>query len=85
MWNAYALYTYLKSDLGQAMLKQLVAGVAMPQISTVDIKKLKIPVLSDEETFLLMDKFNEEKELYEEIEETKNKIKKIHSNFLGEN
>lgn len=79
------LYMYLKSDIGQALLKQLVAGVAMPQIATSEIKKFKVPVLSLSEQEHIMHQFQKEIELYETIEEQKNVIKKIHSNFLGEN
>jgi restriction endonuclease S subunit len=47
--TAIELYMFFKSNIGQAMLSQLVAGVAMPQISTAEIKQLKIPVLSENE------------------------------------
>ncbi|WP_345986616.1 N-6 DNA methylase [Sulfurimonas sp. HSL-1656] len=82
-FNAIELYMYLKSDLAQSMLKQLVAGVAMPQISTTDIKKLKVPLLSKEELIQLNEKFHEEIDYYKKIEEIEHKIKKIHSDFLG--
>lgn len=77
----HILYMYLKSDLGQTLLKQLVAGEAMPQITTADLKKLKIPVLSDEEIEQVWDNFDKEQDLYNEIEEIMDDIKKIHSHF----
>lgn len=77
------LYMYLKSDIGQTLLKQLVAGEAMPQITTADLKKLKIPVLSDEEIKQVWDKFSDEQDLYSDIDEKMNKINHIHSNFLS--
>ncbi len=83
--RAVELYMFFKSDIGQGMLKQLVAGVAMPQIATAEIKQLKIPVLSNSERRHILLNFNNEISLYEEIEEKKIKINKIHSNFLGEN
>ncbi len=83
--NPIVLYMYLKSDIGQALLKQLVAGVAMPQIATSEIKQFKVPILSTSEQEHIIQQFNNEVTLYATIEETKNKIKKIHSNFLGEN
>ncbi|MEA2091081.1 MAG: hypothetical protein U9O83_01795 [Campylobacterota bacterium] len=66
------------------MLKQLVAGAAMPQVATREIKEFKIPLLSEDENRRIVESFNDEIKLYEEIEEKKIKINKIHSNFLGE-
>ena len=40
---------FFKSDLGQTILSSLVAGVAVPQIATSEIKQLKIPILSQEQ------------------------------------
>ncbi len=78
------LYMYLKSEIGQALLKQLVAGTAMPQIATREIKEFKIPILAESEKSCIIQSFKDEMKLYEEIEEKKIKINKIHSNFLGE-
>jgi type I restriction enzyme M protein len=79
----HRLYMYLKSNIGQSLLKQLVAGAAMPQISTAEIKKLKVPLLSEEEEDLIMDNYNKEIELYKELEKIENNIEQIHNNFLG--
>ena len=84
-YDPITLYMYIKSDLGQAMLKQLVSGVAMPQISTVDIKKFKVPLLSKEEIVKVHDDYFAEHEHYAKIAKSQEDIKKIHSNFLGEN
>jgi len=78
------LYMYLKSDIGQALLRQLVAGTAMPQIATREIKEFKIPLLSEDEINRITKSFADEVKLYEEIEEKKMKINEIHNNFLGE-
>jgi len=78
------LYMYLKSDIGQALLKQLVAGVAMPQVATREIKEFRIPLLSENENRRIVESFNDEMKLYEEIEEKRKAISTIHSNFLGE-
>jgi restriction endonuclease S subunit len=75
---------YLKSDIGQALLRQLVAGTAMPQIATREIKEFKIPLLSEDEINRITKSFADEVKLYEEIEEKKMKINEIHNNFLGE-
>ena len=82
--KAISLYMFLKSNLGQTMLSSLVAGVAMPQIATSEIKQLKIPVLSQEQEKQTILNFNSEIKLYNEIEKLYANIHSIHSNFLGE-
>lgn len=81
--KAIALYMFFKSDLGQSILSSLVAGVAMPQVATAEIKMLKIPVLSkiDEEKLFL--NFNNEIEMYNKITKLEQNIKQIHNEFLG--
>ena len=82
--DTIVLYMFLKSDIGQAMLKQLVAGVAMPQISTKEIKQLEIPLFSPEKKERIVNNFNKEIEMQKEIEQLKRKIDEIHHNLLGE-
>lgn len=80
---AKILYMYLKSDIGQSLLKQLVAGVAMPQVSTSEIKKFKVPLLDDMQKDKIVDKYEQEVHLYNELNNIENNIKQIHSDFLG--
>lgn len=80
--RAIELYMFFKSDIGQAMLGQLVAGAAMPQIATSEIKKLQIPILSENEKKQLLLNFNNEIKMYNEIDKINKNIKQIHSNFL---
>lgn len=82
--KAISLYMFLKSDLGQTILASLVAGTAMPQISTAEIKKLSIPLLSKEQEKRLIFSFKDESKMYNEIEKINENIRSIHSNFLGE-
>lgn len=82
--KAISLYMFLKSDLGQTILASLVAGTAMPQISTAEIKKLSIPLLSKEQEKRLISSFKDESKMYNEIEKINENIKSIHSNFLGD-
>ena len=81
--KAISLYMFFKSNLGQTVLSSLVAGVAMPQIATSEIKQLKIPVLSKEQEKQTVLNFNSEIELYNEINKINRNIKQIHNNFLG--
>jgi len=83
--KAIELYMFLKSNLGQALLKQLTVGSSMPQISTNDIKKMPIPQLSQDEQKKVLLNFKSEIKLYNEIKKLQETIKQIHSNFLGEN
>ena len=82
--KAISLYMYLKSDLGQTILSSLVAGVAMPQISTLEIKKLNVPNLKKEDEEKLLLNFNSETEMYNQITILENKVKQLHNEFLGE-
>lgn len=82
--KAISLYMFLKSDLGQTILASLVAGTAMPQISTAEIKKLSIPLFSKEQEKRLISSFKDESKMYNEIEKINENIRSIHSNFLGD-
>ena len=83
--TAIELYMFFKSNIGQAMLSQLVAGAAIPQISTAEIKQLKIPILSENEKKQVLLNFNNEIKMYNEINKINIDIKQIHNNFLGVN
>jgi len=80
--KAIELYMFLKSNIAQAMLKQLVAGTAMPQISTNEIKQLHVPTLSNNEKQQALLNFEKEMKLYNEIDKLNKDIKQIHNNFL---
>lgn len=83
--KAITVYMFLKSTLGQTILASLVAGVAMPQIPTSEIKQLSIPLLRKEQEKELLKSFEEEQQLYGKLEEVQIKIKTMHENFLGVN
>lgn len=83
--RAIALYMFFKSNLGQSILNSLVAGTAMPQISTNEIKNLKVPDFQKSDIKQLSLNFYDEIELYNKIKDYENKISKLHENFLGEN
>lgn len=82
--KAIVLYMFFKSVIGQTLLSTLVSGVAMPQIATTDIKKLKIPLLKGEEEEKIIANFHNEIKMFKDIEEITQKITTIHNSFLGE-
>jgi len=82
--KAIELYMFLKSNIGQIMLKELVSGTAMPQISTDDMKKLKIPILTEKEKEQIHKSFIKEIKTVEKIDKLKLEIADIHKSFLGE-
>lgn len=81
--KAIALYMFFKSDLGQIIISSLVAGVAMPQIATSEIKKLQIPLFTKENEIELFLNFSNEIEMYNKITLLETNIQQIHNNFLG--
>ena len=81
--KAITLYMFFKSELGQTILSSLVAGVAMPQIATAEIKKLGIPILTKEQEKQTVLNFDNEIKMYNEINKIYTEIKQIHNNFLG--
>jgi len=82
--DAYMLYMYLKSDIGQSLLKQLVAGVAMPQIATAEIKKFKIPIMTEEDKDRVLANYLKERDLYQKMEKIEQEIKDINNNYFGD-
>jgi len=80
--NAIALYMFLKSKLTQNILFSLVSGASMPQISPSDIKQLSIPVLTNSQQKQLIDNFNKEQELDNQIKELNKKIDVLHNTFF---
>lgn len=80
--KAIILYMFLKSNIGQTILSSITSGTVMPQISTVEVKNLGIPKLTEESEKLIFLNFNNEIELYNKINHLEKEIEKIHNNFL---
>ena len=76
------LYMFFKSDIGKLLLKQLVSGSTMPQISTKSIKELKIPILPRPEYQHIIEKFHNEIKMVEKIYELENSINELHKDFF---
>jgi type I restriction enzyme M protein len=81
--KAISLYMFLKSKIGQTILSSLTSGTAMPQISTVEIKNLGVPLLSKDEEEKLFLNFNNETEMYNKITNLEQNIQQLHNEFLG--
>lgn len=81
--KAIILYMFLKSNIGQTILSSITSGTVMPQISTVEVKNLGIPKLTEESEKTILLNFNNEIEMYNKINHLEQEIEKIHNNVLG--
>lgn len=79
--KAIELYMYLKSNLGQNVLKELVSGTSMPLISTNDIKKLLIPIVTTEKSKNIIQNYSNEIRLMDKITSLQNEVQTIHTNY----
>ena len=80
--RAIELYMFLKSNIGQSLLMQLVSGTAMPQISTKELRKLMIPFFSHNQREKIINNFTTEKKMFDEIQTIQRRIQNLHNNFL---
>lgn len=81
--KAIALYMFFKSELGQTILSSIVSGMAMPQISTLEIKQLEVPSFTKAQNDELLLNFNNEIEMYNKLFLLEQKIQELHQNFLS--
>lgn len=82
--EAIVLYMFLKSNLGQILLKeQLTQGTAMPQISTSEFKKFRIPLINDIKKLEVLSNFQIEIDKYDEINILQKEIDNINASFLN--
>lgn len=81
--KAIILYMFLKSNIGQTILSSITSGTVMPQISTVEVKNLGIPKLTEENEKIIFLNFNSELEMYKKITNLEQNIKQLHNEFLG--
>lgn len=80
--SAIELYMFFKSNIGQALLMQLVSGTAMPQISTKELKKLMVPSFPYTKREKIIDNFNREKNMFDKIKTIQRRIENLHNDFL---
>lgn len=82
--EAIVLYMYFKSNAVQTLLKHLVSGSSMPQISTRDLEHLPVPSFSEGEEREIHESFKEEQEIDGKIQKLKKQKEAIHNRILGE-
>ena len=80
--KAIELYMFLKSNIGQALLMQLVSGTAMPQISTKELRKLIVPSFTYTQREKIINNFTIEKDMFDEMQTIQRRIENLHNNFL---
>jgi len=68
-----ALLTYLRSDIGQALLKHMAVGATIPSIQLSALKELEIPVPSADEMNRMVQAFEQEAQIENEIQQLRAK------------
>jgi type I restriction enzyme M protein len=64
-----ALLTYLRSNVGQALLRHIAVGATIPSIQLSALKDLKIPVPNAEEMHRMVQAFEQEARIEEQIQQ----------------
>ncbi len=78
-----ALYMYLRSDVFQALLKGLATGATVQMVQMSDLKKLPIPVMSDDLQSQLVEAFEDQASAIEKIKSLENKVSEINKRHWG--
>ena len=71
------LFLYLRSELGQELLKKLACGATVPMVQMNELKQLKVVLPSPEEAETLLKEFEEESALSEQIEALEQKRREL--------
>lgn len=82
--EAKYLYLLLKSKLGQMPLQRLASGSVMPQIPANALENMKIPWPTAKKQKKLIQDFEKEIKINNEIEQLKVKLNALYENFLNE-
>lgn len=80
---AVALLMFLRSVLGQKLIKGISSGTLMEQIITKKLKELEAPRFTQTQIQKLNDNFEAEIKLYKEITKIKEQLERLHKDFLG--
>lgn len=72
-YDSRLLFLYLRSELGQELLKMLACGATVPMMQMKDLKQLEVVIPSLEEAEALLRDFEEEVALSKEMEELERK------------
>lgn len=75
------LFTFLKSEAGQLLLKQIVSGAAVPLIQLRELEKIKIPVPTLEEQEQIIVKFEEVARIENDVKKLVTKLASISSSI----
>ncbi|WP_455232208.1 N-6 DNA methylase [Geopseudomonas aromaticivorans] len=73
MYPPKALLTYLRSDMGQALLRHIAVGATIPSIQLSALKELEIPVPSADEMNRMVQAFELETQIEEQIQQLRTK------------
>lgn len=75
------LFTFLKSEAGQLLLKQIVSGAAVPLIQLRELEKIKIPVPSLEEQGQMIAKFEDMNRIENDVKNLFEKLASVSSSI----
>lgn len=75
------LFTFLKSEAGQLLLKQIVSGAAVPLIQLRELEKIKIPLPSLEEQGQMIAKFEDMNRIENDVKNLFAKLASVSSSI----
>ncbi|MHC6647647.1 N-6 DNA methylase [Alteromonas sp. HB246098] len=79
-----ALFQYLLSPMGQLQLESMATGVTVTMIGTKDLKNMRIPVFSQQQTEEAYQRRNKVKQLHNQLFEIEHEIKQLnHKNWVN--
>ncbi|MEM0514055.1 N-6 DNA methylase [Pseudoalteromonas sp. YIC-827] len=79
-----ALFQYLLSPMGQLQLESMATGVTVTMIGTKDLKNMRIPVFSQQQTEEARQRRNKVKQLHNQLFEIEQEIKQLnHKNWVN--
>lgn len=80
--QAIALLMYFRSKIGQLSIESISDGTLMNQIISSKLKELAVPEFTEAQRKKLLENFQKEIELNEQLEKIKAEIEKLHTEFL---
>lgn len=74
---------YFRSKLGKLSIASISDGTLMNQIISSKLKELKVPIFDDNQCQKLLENFQKEIELNEQLEKIKAEIERLSDEFLN--